>query len=805
MERAAPWDRALRASLILFAVAAPWSIAAAQTAIVLTALLVLVRSLTTRARARGPAVPWTVILFGVYLAVQALAIPLGVHPDHSLSVYRGSWVLLFPFVFWPALQEAYARRAAVVALVVSGALAGVYGVVQHFQGRDWLHGGRVLEYFVGGGYISVGNLSSHLTYSGVMLPVLFVAVGIALDTSGRRRAAAALAAIVIGLAVLFSFARTAWMGAAAGLVWLSFGRGWRRGLLFTLPALVIAAVGAALEPAISARLASILDVTELPRWRLWQTALHIIADHPLLGAGPGSFPALFPTYKVPGDYLSTIHPHNDLLNAMVETGIVGGIAWVGIWLTFLRETHGPRCARTAWTVRAARAGVVALLVAGLGQCFSTDEEVAQVWFFLLTATLIEAGVDTRGGRAPAKRIEKWLKARSLPLARRLFARRTGRGGTRAPDSLEGRRRPGGTPARILVLRPDDRLGNLLLMTPFLERLREAHPGATIGMLVGGLFAPLLCAWPWVDTWIVQDKRAHIRGPWRFGSWIAEMRRGGWERAYEMSNHDTHSYYSCLLTLASGAAERIGFDEPRNQSTLTRAVPAPSPTRHFSLAPLELLRTLGHAAEPSSMACPLPPGEPAERGLAVGAEYLVVHVGGRGGKALPAVMWREILTRTAETFPGRLVVIAGPGEEDRVPRVDAVSDRILVAPRMDIVALARLIAGSRGYVGNDTGVMHLAVALRKPTVALFFRSNPYHYAPLGEDHATVLLANPYDVDASVWATGDAGVARSRLYTTETDPDASRAGIPATGLHAIETIASAISATAGMHGAALTRNE
>jgi ADP-heptose:LPS heptosyltransferase len=426
-----------------------------------------------------------------------------------------------------------------------------------------------------------------------------------------------------------------------------------------------------------------------------------------------------------------------------------------------------------WLVHGMRAAVVALLVAGLGQCFSTDEEVAQVWFFVLTAALLEARVETTGNRAPLKRVEKWFKSGTLPLARRLFVR----------GAVSGRV----PPARILVVRPDDRLGNLLLMTPFLKRLRETNPNATIGMVVGSIYAPLLRGWPWVDTWIVQDKRAHIRAPWTFISWLRGIRRGAWDVAFEMSNHNTHSYYSCLLTLVSGAPVRVGFDEARNRDTLSTAVLPPGSTRHFSLAPLELLRPLGADVVEAPISCPLPR-------LAVPLPidtrepYIVVHVGGRGRKALPAPAWQAIIMRALDVVSGRIIVIAGPDELDRVPNLGASGGRVIVAPTLDIVTLAYLLGGARAYAGCDTGVMHLAVAVGTPTVALFFRSNPYHYAPLGLSHTTILLENPYGVTPAAWQAPDGSAVRSRLVHVLDD---STAGID----QAVREIVAAIVAAAG----------
>jgi putative inorganic carbon (HCO3(-)) transporter len=282
-------------------------------------------------------------------------------------------------------------RTGLKALAASGGLAGLYGIVQHLGGRDWLRG-ELLEAVPGGGFMAVGTLDHHLTYAGVLLPVFFLAIGLAFDA--RPRALWIAAAACLGLGLLFSFARVAWAGAAVGLLVLGLLRG-RRPFLLLLGGLTVGALVLVLaSPAIQQRLIPLRDIEESTRSRLWRTSLRMVEDHPLLGAGVGSFGTLFPIYKVPGDYVSTAHPHNDLLNVMVETGAAGTLLWVGLWVVFFYETQPgpgrrlPSRRRGPWLPDALRASVAALLAGGMGQCFATDEEVAQVWWFLVAAALL---------------------------------------------------------------------------------------------------------------------------------------------------------------------------------------------------------------------------------------------------------------------------------------------------------------------------------------------------------------------------------------------------------------------------------
>jgi ADP-heptose:LPS heptosyltransferase len=569
------------------------------------------------------------------------------------------------------------------------------------------------------------------------------------------------------------------VGAAVGAAFLLFRGGIKRGLLVLLPAAALVAVVVLQQEALTNRVTSILEITELPRWRLWQTAIRIVADHPILGAGLGAYPTLFPIYKVPGHYMATGHPHHDILNAAVETGVVGALIWLGIWAAFFRETRRASGAAIDWVVEGSRAAVLALLVAGLAQCFSTDEEVGQVWFFVMTAALIDVSRRAPRRRPAVRQLEQWFKRRSLPLARSLLAR--GPGSAASEDTSS---------ERILVVRPDDRLGNLLLLAPFLQALREVRPQARIGMLVGSRYRDILRAWPWVDVWVVQDKPAHLRRPPEFARWIRSLRRDRWTVALEMSNHNTHSYYSCLLTLASGAPRRIGFDEPRNQGTLTDPVAAPDVDTHFSLAPIALLEAAGWGppgVPGPVMRCPLPSPPVGGYASSLPPNYLVVHLGGRGEKALAPALWAAVIRTLLGHHRGHVVVLAGPDEQELIPSpAPEVADRVVVAPSLDLITLGHVIADARSYVGCDTGVMHLAVAVGTPTVALFFRSNPLHYAPLGAEHATVLLANPYGVTDAAWDTLQRGLVRSRLLRADEESPDSMRGVPASGPRALAAI-------------------
>jgi ADP-heptose:LPS heptosyltransferase len=83
----------------------------------------------------------------------------------------------------------------------------------------------------------------------------------------------------------------------------------------------------------------------------------------------------------------------------------------------------------------------------------------------------------------------------------------------------------------------------------------------------------------------------------------------------------------------------------------------------------------------------------------------------------------------ESEGGRVEYVLGPADGDLRPRLAGTT---AVHIPEDTVALRRLIASARAYVGNDSGVSHLAAWLGVPSVVVFGPSDPVRWRPLGEN-------------------------------------------------------------------------
>lgn len=119
----------------------------------------------------------------------------------------------------------------------------------------------------------------------------------------------------------------------------------------------------------------------------------------------------------------------------------------------------------------------------------------------------------------------------------------------------------------------------------------------------------------------------------------------------------------------------------------------------------------------------------ERYGLVRGSYVVVHpCASSFARSLPALRWVNIFQYVAHNFPETKIVVTGSNQDDvfiqTIFNAGVLIDSVVnLAGKLSMVELANVIDGSRGYVGVDTGITHLAGVLQKRSVVIGNCSNP----------------------------------------------------------------------------------
>ena len=293
--------------------------------------------------------------------------------------------------------------------------------------------------------------------------------------------------------------------------------------------------------------------------------------------------------------------------------------------------------------------------------------------------------------------------------------------------------------RLLVIRVDPRVGDVLLTTPLLRALRRGLPEARIDLLIAAGKEPLVAGL--ADRLVPFSKKDFFRHPLRFWRALRALRRERSDAVIEAAHWHAFSFTSSWLAQATRAPIRIGHDRGEARRFLTHAVPKDPQNAREVPSKLELLGPLaiapaGEALETTvDRAAPVQPLLDALARLGAGRPWAAFNPGARKAdrRWSPAGFGHlaERLSRELDVTP---LSLWGPGERAIAEAVVAASNGAArLAPPTNLAELAAAFRHSALVVTNDTGPMHLAVATGAKVLAVLTFEDGPRWTPPDSDH------------------------------------------------------------------------
>lgn len=275
---------------------------------------------------------------------------------------------------------------------------------------------------------------------------------------------------------------------------------------------------------------------------------------------------------------------------------------------------------------------------------------------------------------------------------------------------------------ILIVRPGA-IGDTLLTFPILKTLRTFYTNCTITFVGNPIVLPLALASGLVEEtfdydsllWSELFASTGIRSP----SLRALMRRT--------------DYAICWLRDPDGIVQRNLHEQGRARVVVALGRPPEEERIHIVRY---LARTLGIAESVDSTYCLERRNTALPNEFMQGLRPFAIHPGSGGAwKCWPVLHFATIICELwRHHIP--VLLLSGPTDEERVahlldlvgtPPQASFLTHIVNAPLLEV---ASQLQCCRGYLGNDSGITHLAALLGMPTIALFGPSNPVVWHPLG---------------------------------------------------------------------------
>lgn len=275
--------------------------------------------------------------------------------------------------------------------------------------------------------------------------------------------------------------------------------------------------------------------------------------------------------------------------------------------------------------------------------------------------------------------------------------------------------------RILFI-TSTRIGDAVLSTGLLDHLIRQYPDARITIACGHVAEGVFTRMPGLERIIPLTKKRwslHWLGLW------AQVAFRRWDLVVDLRG----SAMAWLLWTRRRAVMRGGRRPGHRIQYLAEALdvsPPPHPVAWFD-------------AEDAARAAALLPGGP----------WLILgptanwHV-----KTWPAerfVALAQALTHATGPLPrASIAILGGPGEQERraaTPVLEALPQAVDLVGRLSLPEVAAALARASLYVGNDSGLMHLAAATGVPTLGLFGPTPASEYGPVGPRAEAVLAEGP----------------------------------------------------------------
>ncbi len=294
---------------------------------------------------------------------------------------------------------------------------------------------------------------------------------------------------------------------------------------------------------------------------------------------------------------------------------------------------------------------------------------------------------------------------------------------------------GHKPTRVLCIQLKQ-LGDVLMTTPAVRTLATNLGDCEIDFLTQRPANTIYDNSPYVRH--VYCVRWKARELW---SLLLEVRRRKYDVLVDFSGSSKTAHFARL----SGIPRRIGLAHRKHSWCFTDAMTMPEEIDYVAARKLSMLSVLDLQSADSSLDFFVPAAARQrfearfeQWGIKHGPLFAVSPVSKRAFKVWPAERYAQICDRLVERYAGQIFFLIGPGEKQVAEQVrDHMKHESLpVFDDLDLYEAASLLDRAACYIGNDNGLMHLSVARKRPTFAVFGRHSPRNWAAPDPMHATI---------------------------------------------------------------------
>jgi ADP-heptose:LPS heptosyltransferase len=301
--------------------------------------------------------------------------------------------------------------------------------------------------------------------------------------------------------------------------------------------------------------------------------------------------------------------------------------------------------------------------------------------------------------------------------------------------------------KILICRPNHRLGNQLLITPLLQDAAKTFPDAKIDMFVkGGLGPTLFKNYENVEDVIQLPARPFSDLFKYLGGWI-KIRRNQYDLVFNGVFHSASGRFATQFTRAKFKCFGDISDEVKRKYA-DHEHAAKGPVYCFR----DYLTNTLHLPENNNLV-PALNLKLSDKEIADGNKLLRELVGNdtrtiaiftyaTRDKLYPETWWEEFYGKLTIAYPDYNILEILPKEN-----VSQIGFKARTYYSKDVREIASVMANTEVFIGADSGMMHLAVSSQTPTIGLFKVTNADTFGPYG-NNSVAIDTNKTNIDECI---------------------------------------------------------
>jgi len=294
------------------------------------------------------------------------------------------------------------------------------------------------------------------------------------------------------------------------------------------------------------------------------------------------------------------------------------------------------------------------------------------------------------------------------------------------------------------------IGDVVLTLPALQSLRRAYPKTHITAVVKSPSDELLIGHPSVNTVIALPLVSNF-DIWKRIKFALSLKKYQFDVGVVFPN----SFESAFLLGLTGAKHRLGYNTDGRGIFLTSPISTTTYLKKSQYRVDYFFKILS----PLRLDIPDPIFSPVDRqegdisirevllNMEIGEneEFITIHPGtSKVERSWHAERFGVLCQKIFKKYKNKMVLLGTQSEKELLNRIKSYCppEEIKVAPAMNLRVLAGLIKKSQLFIGNDSGVMHLAAMVGAPVVGIFGPGHPNTTGPFMEPEKCEILTLNY---------------------------------------------------------------